>query len=74
MAITQPTPLPAPAGPVERLAAAAAELPARDLDGLAEQQLDADLATLERQRERLEPPTADEAPCWIDSPQQLDHL
>ena len=54
MAITQPTPLPAPAGPVERLAAAAAELPARDLDGLAEQQLDADLATLEQVRRRVE--------------------
>ena len=54
MAAAQPTVLPAPEGPVERLSAAAAELPGRDLDALADRQLQADLKTLEQTRRRTE--------------------
>jgi hypothetical protein len=54
VAAAQPTPLPAPAGPVERLAAAAGELASRDLDQLADQQLQADLKALEQVRRRTE--------------------
>jgi hypothetical protein len=54
VAIAQPTPLPAPAGPVERLSTAAGELVGRDLDGLADGQLQADLKTLEQVRRRVE--------------------
>ena len=54
MAIAQPTPLPAPAGPIELLATAAGELASRDLDPLTDQQLDEDLATLEQVRRRVE--------------------
>ena len=54
VAAAQPTVLPAPEGPVQRLAAAAAELPGRDLDALADQQLETDLRTLEQVRRRVE--------------------
>jgi hypothetical protein len=54
VAIAQPTPLPAPDGPVERLSTAAGELVGRDLDGLADGQLQADLKTLEQVRRRTE--------------------
>jgi hypothetical protein len=55
VAAAQPTPLPAPAGPVERLSTAAAgELAGRDLDVLADQQLQADLKALEQVRRRTE--------------------
>ena len=54
MAIAQPTPLPAPAGPVQRLSAAAGELADRDLDELADYELQDDLKALEQVRRRVE--------------------
>jgi hypothetical protein len=54
VAAAQPAVLPAPAGPIERLAIAAGELPGRDLDGLADGQLDADLTVLDQVRRRVE--------------------
>ncbi len=54
MALAAASPLPAPEGAVERLRAAAAELPHRELDGLADPQLGADLEHLEQVRRRVE--------------------